>query len=125
MSGSTKQKINTRSSTEAELVGIDDYLSKILWWKRFIEAQGFRLNGDMVAQDNTSALRLEVNGRTSAGRRTRHLDVKYFYAFDLNKRNEITCRYCPTEDMLSDYMTKPLVGAKFKKFRSLIMNIPT
>ncbi len=125
MSGSTKQKINTRSSTEAELVGIDDYLSKILWSKRFIEAQGFMLNGNMVAQDNTSTVRLEVNGRTRAGRRTRHLDIKYFYAYDLNKRNEIICKYCPTDDMLSDYMTKPLVGAKFRKFRNLIMNIPT
>jgi len=28
--GSTKQKINTRSLTEAELVGMDDYVSKVL-----------------------------------------------------------------------------------------------
>jgi hypothetical protein len=38
-STSTKQKINTRSSTKAELVSINDVLSKILWVKRFMEAQ--------------------------------------------------------------------------------------
>jgi hypothetical protein len=30
---SMKQKANTRSSTEAELVGVDDILSKMLWTK--------------------------------------------------------------------------------------------
>lgn len=38
---STKQKVNTRSSTEAELVGLDDVLSKVQWTKNFIQAQKF------------------------------------------------------------------------------------
>ena len=38
---STKQKINTRSSTEAELVGINDALSIILWMRNFIMDQGY------------------------------------------------------------------------------------
>ena len=37
---STKQKINTKSSTKAELVGADDVLSYILWTKWFLEEQG-------------------------------------------------------------------------------------
>ena len=35
---STKQKVNTRSSTEAELVGVDDKISKVVWTKKFLEA---------------------------------------------------------------------------------------
>ena len=31
ISGSMRQKLNTRSSTEAELVGADDFVSKIVW----------------------------------------------------------------------------------------------
>jgi hypothetical protein len=31
--------------------------------------------------------------------------------------------YCPTGDMISDFFTKPLQGALFKKLRNLIMNI--
>jgi hypothetical protein len=41
---STKQKVNTRSSTESKLVVHDDVVSKILWSKQFIEAQGFTIN---------------------------------------------------------------------------------
>ena len=38
---SRKQKLNTRSSTESELVGVDDVATMILWTKLFLEAQGF------------------------------------------------------------------------------------
>ena len=31
-------------------------------------------------------------------------------------------QYCPTEEMLADYMTKPLVGTKFKQFHKFITN---
>ena len=39
-SGSNKQKLNTRSSTESELVASDDFLPKILWTGKFMVAQG-------------------------------------------------------------------------------------
>ena len=124
ISGSTKQKINTRSSTEAELVGMDDYVSKVLWTKFFIEAQEFPVNQNIVLRDNTSTMKLEVNGKWSSGKRTRHLNIKYFYVTDLIKRNEIELKNCPTEKMIADYMTKPLVGSKFKHLRKEIMNFP-
>jgi hypothetical protein len=57
------------------------------------------------------------------GKRTRHFDIKYFYVTDLVGRKEVTIEYCPTDEMIADYMTKPLVGSKFKLFRDLIMNL--
>lgn len=119
---STKQKVNARSSTEAELIGIDDVISKILWAKRFIEAQGFRLETNVIYRDNTSSMKLEENGRTSASKRTRHFNIKYFYITDLIQRKECEIRYCPTSEMVADYNTKPLTGTLFKKFRDRIMN---
>jgi hypothetical protein len=121
-SDSTKQKVNVRSSTEGEMVAGDDMLSKVLWTKRFMEAQGFQVKANIMYRDNTSAMKLEENGKSSSGKRTRHFDIKYFYLTDLIKRKEITIEYCPTNEMLADYMTKPLVGAKFITFRNRIMN---
>ena len=120
---STKQKINTRSSTEAELVGTDDVVAKVLWTKLFLEAQGFTIK-NVAHRDNTSTMKLEENGKASSGKRTRHFNIKYFYITDLIKRKEVSIIYCPTDDMIGDYMTKPLVGAKFQLFRSWIMNMP-
>ena len=44
MSKSTKQKLNTKSSTEAELVGASDYLPNAIWAKKFLEAQGYKFS---------------------------------------------------------------------------------
>ena len=122
-SDSTKQKVNARSSTEAELIGVDDKVSKVIWTKKFIEAQGFQVKTNIVYQDNTSTIKMEENGKSSTGRRTRHYDIKLFYITDLVGRGEIEIEYCPTGDMLADYMSKPVVGTKLKKFRDLIMNL--
>ena len=120
---SLKQKVNARSSTEAELIGADDVLSKILWTKKFMNYQGLEIRQNIVFRDNTSTMKLEENGRMSAGKRTRHFDIKYFYITDLIKRKEITIKYCPTGSMWADYMTKPLVGKDFHTYRKNIMNV--
>jgi hypothetical protein len=36
-----KQKMNVRSSTEGELVAVDNAATMILWMKLFLEVQGF------------------------------------------------------------------------------------
>jgi hypothetical protein len=123
ISSSTKQKVNSRSSTESELIGVDDKISKVLWVKRFLECQGFKVKLNIIYQDNTSTIRLGENGKASSGKRTRHFDIRYFYVTDLVGRNEVQVEYCPTEEMIADYMTKPLVGGKFKLFRDRIMNL--
>ena len=38
---STKQKVVTKSSTEAELVGASNYLPSTIWGQYFLQAQGF------------------------------------------------------------------------------------
>ena len=121
MSISTKQKVNTRSSTEVELVGLEDAISKILWAKSFMASQGFEIEANIVYRDNTSSMKLEENGRESASKRTRHFNIKYFYITDLIKRKEVCIKYCPTAEMNADYMTKPLTGALFVKLRDRIM----
>ena len=123
LSDSTKQKANARSSTEAELNGIDDKISKVLWVKKFVEAQGFDVLLNIIYQDNTSTIKLSNNGRASSGKRTRHFDIKLFYVTDLIDKDEVEIEYCATENMIADYMTKPLTGKQFVRFRDLIMNL--
>jgi len=61
-SSSMKQKINTRSSTEAELVAVDDMISSIVWTKNFLIAQGYDLKDNILYQENTSAMRIRFEG---------------------------------------------------------------
>ena len=65
---STKQKINTKSSTEAELAAADDTLFHLLQTKHFPEAQSHPSQQTILHQDNTSAILLEHNSGSSAGK---------------------------------------------------------
>ena len=120
---SRKQKLNTKSSTEAELVGADDILSDLLWTRNFLEAQGYPSKSTLLLQDNTSAILLEKNGHESAGKRSRHIDIRYFFIKDCIDKRKLEVKFCPTDDMVADFFTKPLQGAKFMKFRKTIMNL--
>ena len=106
--------MNTKSSTEAELVGASDYLPNTIWVKMFLEAQGYKINENYFEQDNESAIKLAKNGRMSAGSKSRHINIRHFWIKDRTKDNDITIRHCPTLQMLADFFTKPLQGALFK-----------
>ena len=118
---SRKQKLNTRSSTESELVGVDDVCTMVLWTKLFLEAQGYQVDKNIIYQDNKSAILLETNGKKSAGKRSRALNVRYFFVTDQVEKGNLQVEYCPTNEMLGDFFTKPLQGTKFLKFRGQIL----
>ena len=124
ISGSHKMKLNTPASTVTELCGTHDALPKIMWSKYFIEAQGYTVDQNILYQDNEAALRLEVNGRLSSTKRTKHIHARYFLIKDHVDRGEIEPRHCPTHMMWCDMQTKPKQGKAFKVDRSHLMNVP-
>lgn len=118
---SQKQKLNTRSSTEAELVGVDDAVGKIMWVEEFLKAQGFGLGVATLYQDNKSAILLETKGKESSSKRTRHINIRYFHIMDLVEKNRLKIEYRSSQEMAADFFTKPLQGAAFSKFKALIL----
>jgi hypothetical protein len=118
---SRKQKLNTRSSTEAELVGADDASQLILWTQLFLEAQGYDVTRNILYQDNKSTILLENNGKKSSSGRTRALNIRYFFLTDQVAKGNLSIQYCPTTEMVGDYMTKPVQGKLHKKFSDMVM----
>ena len=118
---SSKQKLNTRSTCEAELVGVDDMAHRVLWSKLFMEAQGYHIDKNIVYQDNKSTIILHHNGQKSVGKRSRALNIRYFFIADQCKKGNVDVQYCPTKEMWADPMTKPLQGADFTRLTDLMM----
>ena len=121
-STSRKQKLNTKSSTEAELVAVDDVLPQALWTKYFMEAQGYGVS-TILNQDNQSTIKLSENGKASSGKGTRHINIRYFFITDRIASKEVAIQYCPTKEMVANYFTKLLQGELFYKFRDQIMGL--
>ena len=122
-SESSKQKLNTRSSTEAETVAADTAMTHVLWTKWFLKGQGYTVTFNVLEQDNQAAIKLEENGKFSSGKRTRHINIEYFFIADQMEKKHVRVKYCPTDELMADFMSKPLQGAKFLKFKHLTMNL--
>lgn len=120
LSKSTAQRIVTKSSTEAEMVGISDFLSTIMWSKMFLEQQGYGSPTTNIFHDSQSAIMMASNGKPSSDR-TKHMNVRYFFIKEKLDNNEVVLVYKATEDMVADILTKPLQGAAFRKLRALLL----
>ena len=90
----------------------------------FMEAQGHHMTQNIMFQDNQSNTRLMVNGKKSSTKRTKDLNVKYFFMHDVIKRGYMSVEYCSTGDMWADILIKPLQGQAFQKMHSKLMNMP-
>ncbi len=123
ISSSGKLKLNTSNSTESKLVRVDNMMSLIIWSWNFLKAQGYVVVDNILHQDNRSAILLEQNGKMSSGKHTKHIAIHYFFVTDRIRSGEIIPKWCPTGEMIADFLTKPLQGAMFCKFRDLLMGV--
>jgi len=117
-----KQKLNTRTSTESELIAVVDALAMIQWTKNFMCEKGYDLETHLK-EDNRSTMLMMKNGKLSAKKRTKHFDIRYYYVKDLIDRGVIRVSHCLSENMIADFFTKPLQGKHFVKLRDIILNL--
>ena len=120
---STKQKHNTRSSIETELVGTDDFMPEICWTRYFLKAQGYRVLDNGFFKDKRSSILLENNVNASSIKRTKHINIRYFFITNRVAQGDVSLVWCPTRDMIGDFMTNPLQGSLFRKFINQIMGV--
>jgi hypothetical protein len=98
-------------------------MPQVLWTRYFLEAQLYTVWDSIIYHDNQSSILLEKNGRRSSSKRTRHINICYFFVTNHVKSNEVSIEYCPTGEMNADFYTKPLQGSPYQKFCNRIMNV--
>ena len=121
ISASRKQNINTRSSTESEIIVVDQFIPSVLWTSIVLEAWGCGVTDNIFSQDNKSAILMENNVKPSSSKRTKQINIIYFYIIDRILRGEILVEWCSTGEMTRDLLTKPNQGSIFRRFRDLGM----
>jgi hypothetical protein len=66
---------------------------------------------------------LEKNSKASSSKRTHHINIQYFFITDRVDMKEVEMEWCPTKEMVADFMTKPLQGSHFRRLCNLIMGM--
>ena len=82
ISSSWKQEINTKSSTELELVALDKALTTILWTLYFIKAQVYSIEQNIIFEDNMHIVNLSLNGTFLSSKRTKCIKARCFFIKD-------------------------------------------
>jgi hypothetical protein len=122
MCKSKKQKVVSRSSTEAELIAMFEGLDLLLYLKRLLRFMGIYTDEPTtIYQDNTSAMTLAYLGRTSSGSNSKFMDLKYFWIKDYLDTNTFRLEYLPTDAMIADFFASPRIGSYFRTLRDIIM----
>ncbi len=60
----------------------------------------------------------------SLSQRTKHIKEKYFLIKDYYDAGVIDVKFCPTDQMWADVLTKPLQGQKFRDMQAFLQNCP-
>ena len=92
------------------------------WTKNFLKAQGHETETKLM-QDNTSATQMERNGKASAHKRTRHINIRCFFIKDQIDRGVAQVECCPTDSMKADFFSKAQQGELFNRMRADVMGM--
>ena len=111
-----KQNTVALSSTEAEYLSATDSSKQAVYHRNFLQEIGIEQTGPTVIHaDNQGAIALSEN--PCKHERTKHFDIRHHFIREKVQAGEVLLRYCPTNEMVADLLTKALPRIKFEKFR--------
>lgn len=110
---SHKQSCVSLSSMEAEYVALSEACQELLWLRRLMEDLGQVQQCTTIYEDNQSCLSFINAERTS--KRSKHIDTKRHFIKDLVDQRVVCLKFCPSERMIADILTKPLGTIMFRK----------
>jgi hypothetical protein len=117
---SRKQRVLARSSTEAELIAIEEVLKYATFERDLVEEMVGEKIRIKVFEDNKSTINLCNNGKSN-NISTKHIKKKFFIIKEYIDEGLAYLEHLETEEMIADLLTKPIIGQKFVKFRDLIL----
>ena len=118
-----KKIIKTQSSTETDLFGVDDVLTQVIWNQYFLKYQGYKIRDNVIYQDIQSTIKLDKNGICSSIKRTRHINIRYYFITDRINKEETYVQFCPTLETIRYYFTKAMQVSQFHSFHYIILVI--
>ena len=109
--------MTSTSSWEAEYIASCTAAKEAVWLARLI--------ADMHGQPSPKCITISADNQgcidstknEASNQRNKHVDNQYHYVRDLVETGAVSFKYCPTDDMTGDTLTKPLDRIKFKKHK--------
>ena len=119
---SQRQQTVALSTAEAEYMALTSATQEAMFLRQLMhELHQDSGSAVTIHEDNQSCIALSKNSMTTG--RSKHMDVRYHFCREKVESGDIEVKYCATEDMLADALTKPLVSERHKKLCTAIMGL--
>ena len=117
---SKRQACVARSTSEEEYVALSTASQEAVWLRRLLQnVLKKQDNPSVVYEDNQGTIEL-ITKNPRFHNRTKHIDVSYHFVREQVDNKVISVKYCRTEDMLADVMTKGLSKVQFERSRDML-----
>ena len=116
---SFKMKLVTKSSTESELVAVEESVPYVLWILTLLDNLGLEVKKPVkLMQDNLSAIGIVNNG--GSFNRSKHMVARHGFVKQHMDLGDVILQHCPGEVMPADMLTKPLDGTRLKQLSEIV-----
>lgn len=104
---SGKQIPTATSATEAELYALSDAVKEAMFIRNVLEELGVKHDrGTLLMEDNTAAI--DIAGDPKHHARVKHMGIRLSFVREVLEKKIVDLKWCPTQDMLADILTKAL-----------------
>lgn len=115
---SQKQQSVALSSTEAEYMALSSATQEAIWLRSLLISLGIEMDEPTILhEDNLPSIGLAKNPQYHG--RAKHIGIRYHFTREQVARRTIVLKYCASEDMIADFLTKALPRPRFIKLREL------
>ncbi len=113
---SRKQTCVALSTAEAEYVSLSAACQEAIWLNGLTgELSGTDMPPITLREDNQSAICMAKNPQFHG--RTKHVDIKFHYIRSQVESGSVVLKYCPSQDMVADLLTKSLPAPLYVRLR--------
>jgi hypothetical protein len=104
------------STAEAEYIAVCMAAREAVWLQKLLAGLfGQMLDPTVIHCDNQSCVKLSENPVSHD--KSKHVEIKFHYIRDMVQRKAVLVQYLPTDEQITDVLTKPLAKSKFEYFR--------
>ena len=115
---SKKQSSVALSTAEAEYIALASTAQEAVWLRQLTTELGSdSTEAITIFEDNQAAISMSKNPQYHG--RAKHISIKYHFIREQVNDGRVTLKYCPTQDMIADMLTKGLHRDQFTKLRKM------
>jgi hypothetical protein len=120
---SLKQKTVSSSSTQAELISLNEAVLHVMWIEGILSEllPGVKIKPIKVFNDNTSMISLAKQPVVNRQGRSKFMNRALFKVNENIAAGDIVMLYEDTDTLVADFLTKAVHGKRFKMFRARIL----